>query len=52
LNNKESISIRQINDGWLVSKTDISKIDEKDIREYISDIKDFNYKVRWLRFGK
>lgn len=45
-NGKESISIRQINEHWLVSTTDISKVDKKDIEKYISDIEGFNYKIR------
>jgi len=43
---KKSISIRQINDKWFVSKIDISNIDEKDIQEYLTDIEKFNYKVK------
>ena len=56
---KESIQIRQINSGWLVSKTDLTdKRDERDERDerdkrydisyeiYLSDIKDFNYKIK------
>jgi CRISPR type III-associated protein (TIGR04423 family) len=45
-NNKESISIRQINDSWFISKTDISNIDKNDIQEFITDVKEFNYKVK------
>ena len=45
-NDKESIAIRQINDGWFISKTDISNIDKNDIQEFITDISDFNYKVK------
>ena len=45
-NDKESISIKQINDRWLISKTDISNIDGTDIQEYLTDIKEFNYKVK------
>jgi CRISPR type III-associated protein (TIGR04423 family) len=45
-NGTESIQIRQINDSWLVSITDISNIDKKDIQEYISDIEDFDYKIK------
>jgi len=38
-NGTESIQIRQINDSWLVSNTDISNIDnEEDIQTYISQI--------------
>jgi len=35
-NAKQSISIKQINDGWLISKTDISKIDDKDTQTYFA----------------
>jgi CRISPR type III-associated protein (TIGR04423 family) len=45
-NGKESISIRQINDSWFISKTDISNIDKNDMQEFITDISDFNYKVK------
>jgi len=43
---KNSITIRQINDSWLVSTTNISNIEKKDTQSYLSDIKDFNYKIR------
>lgn len=45
-NGKQSIAIKQINDHWLISKTDISTIEEKDIQTYISDIEGWNYKVK------
>ena len=51
-NGKESIAIRQINDSWLVSITDISNIDDKDIQEYLTDIKEFNYKVKMAQIWK
>ncbi|MDQ7060882.1 MAG: TIGR04423 family type III CRISPR-associated protein [Sulfurimonas sp.] len=37
-NDKESIAIKQVNESFLVSKTNISDIDENDTQEYISDI--------------
>ena len=40
-NGKKSISIKQINDGWFISKTDISNIDKNDIQEFITDIQEF-----------
>jgi CRISPR type III-associated protein (TIGR04423 family) len=40
----KSISIKQINDSWLVSITDIT--DLNDTQEYLTDIQDFNYKVK------
>ena len=45
-NGKESIAIRQINNSWLISKTDISNIDKNDMQEFITDIEKFNYKVK------
>jgi len=39
-NKQESIMIRQINDSWIVSKTDISNIFQNDLQSYISDITD------------
>jgi len=45
-NGTESIQIRQLNDNWLVSETDISSIDKKDIQTYISDIENFSYKIK------
>ena len=45
-NGNESVAIRQINDSWLISTTDISNISLTDIEKYLSDIKDFNYKIK------
>jgi CRISPR type III-associated protein (TIGR04423 family) len=45
-NGKESIVIKQINDGWFISKTNISNIDKNDIQEFITDVSEFNYKVK------
>jgi CRISPR type III-associated protein (TIGR04423 family) len=45
-NDKESVSIKQINNSWLVSKTDISNISSSDMQEFITDIEKFNYKVK------
>jgi len=45
-NSGKSIAIKQINDSWLVSKTDISNIDENDIQTYKSDIQDWNYNIK------
>ena len=39
-NKQESIIIRQINDSWVVTKTDILNVENSDIEAYISDIKD------------
>lgn len=35
-NGKESIAIKQINESWLVSKTDVTNISDKDKNSYIS----------------
>lgn len=45
-NGKESISIKQINQYWLVNKTDVSNIDKNDIQSYKSDIQDWNYNIK------
>jgi len=50
-NDKQSISVKQLNNSWYVTKTDISNIDldsknNSDINVYLSDIQDFNYKVK------
>jgi len=45
-NGKESISIKQINQHWLVNKTDISNIDEIDTQSYKSDIQEWNYNIK------
>lgn len=45
-NGEKSIQIRQINDSWLVSQTDIQNIDSKDEDEYISEIEGFEYKIK------
>jgi len=48
-NETQSITIKQINDSWFISTTDISKVDEKDIKEYITDIENFNYKIKMMQ---
>lgn len=49
-NEEQSISIRQINDTWLVSTTVFQNIFEenveKDIQKYITYIENFDYKVK------
>jgi CRISPR type III-associated protein (TIGR04423 family) len=45
-NGEKSISIRQINDAWLISKTDISNVPAEDKETYISAIKGFQYDVK------
>jgi len=50
-NNKESISIKQINNRWLVSKTDISNIANADTQEFVTDIEKFP-KVKMAQIWK
>jgi len=45
-NNKESISIKQINDSWIVSRSDISNIEDRYIQSFLTDIKGFKHKVK------
>ena len=45
-NGTNSIQIRQVNDSWLVSKTDISNVSDEDTQSYISDIESFPYEVK------
>ena len=45
-NGAESIQIRQINSCWLVARTDISDVREKDMQSYLSEIGNFPYKVK------
>jgi len=45
-NGNKSISIKQVNDKWLVSETDISKIAKDDIQTYKSDIEGWNYNIK------
>ncbi|MEA3228710.1 MAG: TIGR04423 family type III CRISPR-associated protein [Campylobacterota bacterium] len=37
-NNVESISIKQLNDFWMISTTDIQKIKTEDTQTYLTDI--------------
>jgi CRISPR type III-associated protein (TIGR04423 family) len=48
-NDSESITIKQINENWLISKSDISSISHDEINGYITDIENFNYKVKMAR---
>ena len=45
-NGKQSIQIRHINDSWFISETDISSIKDEDMQFYISDIENFDYKIK------
>jgi len=49
-NGAESIQIRQVNDSWFVSTTDISNV--RDTQDYISDIENFPYKVKMAQIWK
>jgi len=51
-NGKESISIKQINNEFLLSRSDISNIKEDDIQIYISDIAGFDYKIKMAQIWK
>ena len=48
-NGINSIQIRQVNDSWLVSETDISNVNAADTQSYISDIESFPYKVKMVQ---
>ena len=45
-NGTNSIQIRQVNDSWLISETDISHTNDEVTQEYITDIENFPYKVK------
>ena len=51
---QKSVQIRQINDGWLVSETDLKGDNEYEIsyEAYISDIEAFSYKVQMAQVWK
>ena len=51
-NGKESIAIKQINDEFIVNKVKISSVNKDDIQSYISDIKEFDYKVKMAQVWK
>ena len=51
-NGKESISIRQINEHWLVSTADIPEMKSEDTQSYISDIEGFNYNIKMAQIWK
>ena len=51
-NGTHSIQIRQVNDSWLVSETDISGVNDIDTQTYISDIEHFPYKVKMAQIWK
>jgi len=42
-NDEQSISIRQINDAWVIAVTDLKEIDiaDEDMQSYVSDIENF-----------
>lgn len=43
-NGKDSVSIKQVNDSWLIDKT--KDVSMSDTQTYISDIQEFNYKIK------
>ena len=45
-NDSESVMIRQINNNWHISKTDITNIPQEDTQKYLSDIENFPYYVK------
>jgi len=45
-NDKNSINIKQINNEWLVATVDISRVLDSDIKTFVSDIENFNYKIK------
>lgn len=51
-NDQESISIKQVNASWFVSKENLSQIEPEDTQDFISDIKDFNYRIKMAQVWK
>ena len=53
-NDVESIMIRQINAEWVVSKTDISKVEDKDMNLYALEKTSHlqNLKVNWVKMAQ
>ena len=50
---KKSIQIRQVNNNWLVSSIELTnKKFDISYQEYISDIREFNYKVKMAQVWK
>ena len=47
-NDKESLSIKQINNEWILSKTDISKVNEEDIQIYFAQEKNVKMAQVWV----
>jgi CRISPR type III-associated protein (TIGR04423 family) len=45
-NGSKSVTIKQVNDNWLVSETDISQVSKDDIQTYKSDIQDWDYDIK------
>jgi len=41
-----SVSIRQVNNLWVISLTDISAVNTNDIQSYKSEIKDWDYNIK------
>lgn len=51
-NGNKSISVKQVNDKWLVSETDISQVSKNDIQTYKSDIQEWNYNIKMAQIWK
>ena len=51
-NGNKSISIKQINNNWLVSETDISQVSKNDIQTYKSNIENWNYNIKMAQIWK
>jgi len=51
-NGNKSISVKQVNDKWLVSETDISQVSKTDIQTYKSDIQEWNYNIKMAQIWK
>ncbi|MEA3228736.1 MAG: TIGR04423 family type III CRISPR-associated protein [Campylobacterota bacterium] len=49
-NSKDSITIKQVNNSWLVDKIENTPLDDTQI--YLSDIKEFNYKIKMAQIWK
>ncbi len=51
-NDRESVMIRQINNNWHISKTDITNIPQEDTQKYLSDIENFPFYVKMAQIWK
>lgn len=51
-NDIKSISIKQLNDSWMIAETDIQNIKTEDTQVYLTDIKEFNYGIKMAQVWK